>query len=73
MELVRVLLILIVFLGPIAMVAYALRSKLGLTRPSDPERSLDSRDELHPPPLLAVLIWLLSLAALIYLGVRGGS
>ena len=73
MELVRVLLILIVFLGPIAMVAYALRSKLGLTKPSDPERGPGPRDELQPPPLLAVLVWLLSLAVLVYLCVREGS
>jgi hypothetical protein len=67
----HLLLVLIVFLGPIGMVAYMLRSKLGLTRPVSTEFGPARRGEVQRPPLLVVLTWLAALIALILLHVRG--
>ena len=72
MALLEVLLTLIVFLGPIAMVAYMLRSKLGLTRPSDAEHGPGRRGDLQQPPLWTIVLWVMSVAALILLRVKSG-
>ena len=72
MALLHDLLVLIVFLGPIAMVAYTLRSKLGVAKPPDTEYGPARRDTLQPPPLWTFVVWLGSVAALIFLRVRAG-
>jgi len=54
------------------MVAYTLRSKLGMTKPPDTEYGPARRDTLQPPPLWTFVVWLGSVAALIFLRVRGG-
>ncbi|MFH0980836.1 MAG: hypothetical protein V2A79_04785 [Planctomycetota bacterium] len=65
MALLDQVLSMIVFLGPIAMVAYMLRVKLGLTKPSHASRRPHRHSELQPPPLVVVVAWVAALVVLI--------
>ena len=67
MSLLHDLLILIVFVGPVAMVAYMLREKLGLSQQPSREFTPQRRGEIRPPPVFAVLVWVVALVALIFL------
>ena len=71
MGLLHNLLVLIVFVGPVAMFAYMLRDKLGPSEHPGTEQGLARPRELKPPPLFVVVVWAAALVALILWKIQG--
>ena len=71
MALLYNLLFLIVLLGPIVLVSYALRYKLGLTEPVMTKHGPSRRGEIQWPPAWTFVVWVVSLVGLIFIWVKG--